>query len=162
MTANFLRIRESIVMFYRNHEGLAQFILKFVAGLILFANVNSLGFYREGFAFSGNFLWTVGMSALFAVAPAVAGQFLLLLAVVIQVSQSLELMLIIFLLGVMVLIFYSRLQPSKSFIIILMILGFYFRIPYLVVILAGLYIGFAAITPVVIGTAIWNVVPIFQ
>jgi hypothetical protein len=137
------------------------FIIKFIAGLFIFGNINSLGYYREGFAFSGGFLWTLGLSALFAVSHPTIAHIIVLLAAMIQISLSLELTLIIFLLGVCIIIFYCRLQPQKSMIIFAMILGYYFKIPYAVVLIAGLYAGFAAIPPVAVSTAVWSFLPLF-
>jgi hypothetical protein len=159
--SSLIRIRERAVVLYRNNETAALFVLKFFAGLLLFGRINSVGYYRDGFAFAGGFLWTVGLSVLFAVAPPTAAHLILLLAVMLQISLSLELMVIIFMLGVCILVFYCRLQPNRCFIIIAMLLGYYFRVPYAVVLVTGLYAGFAAIIPVAIGTAVWSFLPLF-
>jgi len=160
--SGLVKFREILVVLYRNNETVVLFILKFLTGLILFGNINSIGYYREGFAFAGGFLWTVGLSALFAVAPPTAGFAVLLVAVLIQISLSLELTAIIFMLGFCIIVFYCRIQPNRSFIIIAMVLGYLFRVPYAVVLVAGLYAGFAAIIPVAIGTAVWSFLPLFS
>jgi len=162
MMMSIIRIKEKAVVLYRNHETVVLFALKFLMGLVLFGRINSVGYFREGFSFAGGALWTLGLSALFAVAPPTAAHLVLLLAVMIQISLSLELTLVVFLIGACILIFYCRLQPQRSFIILAMLLGFYFRIPYAVVLVAGLYVGFAAIIPVAIGSAIWGFLPLFS
>ena len=46
-------------------------------------------------------------------------------------------------------------------LIVATVIGFYFRMPYAVVLFAGLYIGIAAIIPIIIGVAVWYFLPFF-
>jgi glycerol-3-phosphate acyltransferase PlsY len=128
MMTDIIRLRETTVKFFRNYENIILSALKFFAGLILFGRINSLGFYRDGFAgFAGGGAWTFGLSVLFAVAPPTAAHLVLLLAVMVQISLSLELTLVVFLIGVCILVFYCRMEPQKSFLITAMILGVLFQ-----------------------------------
>lgn len=159
---SIIRIRERSAVFFRNHETIVLFALRFIVGLILFGRINTVGFYREGFApFAGGIAWTLGLSVLYAIAPPTVGFLVLLLGILIQLSLSVELMLIVGLLGICVIVFYCRMEPKRSFLIIALILAYYLRMPYLIVLLGGLYVGFAAIAPVALGTAIWSFLPMF-
>lgn len=158
-----LSIRDRLVVQYKNHENIIMYVLKFILALILFGKINSLGYCNESIAgFAGSFVYTLALSVVFAVAPPTAAHLVLLLAAVLQVSMSMELAIVVALIGVCVLVFYCRLEPKKSYIISVLLLAFYFRMPYAVVLFAGLYVGFSGIIPVAIGTAIWNFLPMFK
>ncbi|MDR1703245.1 MAG: hypothetical protein LBS19_00985 [Clostridiales bacterium] len=160
-----LKIREQLIRLFKNYENVALFGVKLLMGLFIFANINAVGNYMEPFGglvtFGGGIFYTAGLAALFAIAPPTAAHFIVLLAIMLQISLSLELMAIVFLIGVCILVFYCRIEPKKSYIITAMVLAYYLKMPYAVVLTAGLYAGFSAIIPVVIGAAVWSFLPMF-
>jgi hypothetical protein len=58
-------------------------------------------------------------------------------------------------------LFYARLQPKKSFLIIGIIVAFYFKLPYFAVLVAGLYLGASSVVPIVIAVAVNKFAPVF-
>ncbi len=161
-----LLIRENTIFFYRRYETFINYILRFFAGLIILNIINSIGCYNEMFAslYEGPmaFPFLMLMSVLFMILPPTIANAMLAINMVLQISVSLEVSVFAFLMFILVLVFYSRLAPKKSFLIVAMILGFYFRIPYAVVLFAGLYCGLTSIIPITIGTYIWGLVPLFS
>ncbi|MDR1209623.1 MAG: hypothetical protein LBK41_04850 [Clostridiales bacterium] len=159
-----LRVREEIVFFYKRHETVIGYLLRFLAGLTILGIVNGIGQYnaRAADLFTGGmalpFLLLEAM--LFMLLPATLGNAVICLNVVLQTSKSLEVAFFLFLALTLVLVFYSRIAGRESLIVVAMILGFYFRIPYAVVLFVGLYYGLTSIIPVTIGTYIWAAAPI--
>ena len=163
---NILNIRYVLLKFYKQYEVSINFILKFFAGMFIFTRINQLGLYREEFAviFDSNmeFFARVAASVLFVIMPPSLALFLAVLAITIQLSAVLEVAIFVFALLTMVILFYARLAPRQSFIVPATVIGLHFNIPYLVLILAGLYFGPMAAIPVIIGVAIWYFLPFFS
>jgi len=148
--------RALIINFIKRYETYIVFAAKFGAGLLFYSFVFSIGLYREEIAFlfspplSVPFI--VLLAASFAFFPATANFLLLALVVTAQLSLSPEIAIIAFLVMLCIVIFYVRLSPQKSYLILAVLVAFYFRIPYAVVLFAGLYLGAAAILPIALGT----------
>lgn len=160
-----LAVRERIIVFFKAHEAIILFIAKLCAGFLIFGIINKIGLYDPVFegivSLAGGLPYIALLAVFFTILPPTAGNLLILLAAVLQISQTIEIASIVFLLGVCVLVFYSRLEPKKSYLIIAVVFGFYFKMPYIAVLFAGLYVGLAGIIPITIGAAIWNFIPLF-
>ncbi|MCL2171808.1 MAG: hypothetical protein FWB71_06585, partial [Defluviitaleaceae bacterium] len=160
-----IAIRTHIIGFYKRYEFTINSICKFLVGMFIFSRVNTLALYREEFAQ----IFETGLelpilllaSALFTVLPPSLAMFLIAAAITIQLSAVLEVALLVFVLLSLIIVFYCRLAPRMSFLILAIILGFHFGMPYLVLIFAGMYIGPLAIIPIAIGVAIWYFLPFF-
>ena len=161
-----LATRQIIVNFFKKHENIILLCAKFAAGLFIFGFINSIGLYREEFALlfkaPYNFPYLVLLALLFTVLPPTLANMIIMLALLIQISVSVEVTAFVFLLLVCVIVFYARLQPARSFLLIAMIIGFYFKMPYVVVIFAGLYLGLSSIVPVILATLIFQIIPEFK
>jgi len=160
-----INIRQIIIGFYKKFEIAINYICKFLIALFIFSRINALGLYSEQFdvlfdtAAGGAYL--ILISLIFTISPPTIALFLVTLAITIQLSAVLEVAVFVFLLLTLVIVFYVRLAPRRSMIILAMVFGFYFNMPYVVVLFSGLYFGLAAMVPIVLGTAIWHFLPFF-
>lgn len=158
-------VRQQIIGFYKKFEVAVNYILKFFVGLFIFSRVNSLGMYREEFEVlfgsGAAFSYLALLSLLFTISPPSIALFLVAVAVAIQLSVVLEVAFFVFLLLILLIVFYARLAPRHSMLILAMVFGFHFNMPYAVVLFAGLYFGVASIIPVILGTAVWYFLPFF-
>jgi len=160
-----IHIRQNIIGFYKKFEVVINYLLKFLVGLFVFSRINTLGMYSEDFniLFGGatEVAYLALLSLLFTISPPSVALFLVAAAVTIQLSAAFEVAVFVFLLMVLLIVFYARLSPRRSMLILAIIFGFYFHVPYAVVLFAGLFLGISSIIPIVIGTAIWYFLPFF-
>lgn len=160
-----LEIRSMAIGYFKRYERTILLVAKFLVGIFIFSSINGIGLYHPAFEklFSPPMAlpFLLFMGALFALAPPTLAHFFIMLQIVMQISQSMEVAIFVFLLLSLVIIFYARLSPQKSYLILAVVIGFHFNIPYAVVIFAGLYIGVTAIIPVSIGTCIASCAPFF-
>jgi len=133
--------------------------------MFIFSRINTIGLYREEFEMLFNtgaeISYLALVSLVFTVAPPSVALFLVTVAITIQLSAVLEVAVFVFLFLVLMIVFYARLSPRRSMLIVAMVLGFHFRMSYAVVLFGGLYFGVASIIPIVLGTAIWYFLPFF-
>ncbi|MDR2904187.1 MAG: hypothetical protein LBU77_06750, partial [Clostridiales bacterium] len=160
---DLLIVRERIIRFYKRYETVIHFMLKFALGLMTFLMVNGIGHYREEFAplFRApfHFPFLMLMTLLFVILPPSLANLLVGMAVVLQLSQSAEIAFFVFLAFVLITVFYSRISPKRSYLILAVVLGFHFNLQFAVVLFAGLYCGLFSIIPVAIGVFIWSLTP---
>ena len=160
-----IHIRQNIIGFYKKFEVIINYLLKFLVGLFVFSRINTLGMFSEDFniLFGGatEIAYVALLSLLFTISPPSVALFLVALAVAIQLSAAFEVAVFVFLIMILLIVFYARLSPRRSMLILAIIFGFYFHIPYAVVLFAGLFFGISSIIPIVIGTAIWYFLPFF-
>ena len=158
-------IRQNIIGFYKKFEVVINYILKFAVGLFIFSRINSLGLYSEEFAVlfdsAAEVAYLALISLLFTISPPAVALFLVAVAVTIQISAAAEVAIFVFLLMVLLIVFYARLSPRRSMLMLAIIFGFYFHVPYAVVLFAGLFFGISSIIPIVLGTAVWYFLPFF-
>lgn len=155
-----LYIRAILINIYKRYETVWNYSFKFLVGLCLFSIINKIGMPREELEFINSYFTgaatLVLISFVFAVIPTTAAFFLLALDVTVQTSSHLELSFMGFLLMLCLILFYVRMAPKESWLIILTLLGFYFKIPYIAPIFAGLYFSLASAVPIIIGVFIWE------
>ena len=155
----FLVLRRNLIDAYKKHETAINYVLKFLAAMVVFWRVNSVGMYREELSvlFNGatGFAFMLLIALIFAVSPATISLLLVAIVIALQLSMVVEVAIFVFLLLTLVIVFYARLAPRQSMLILAVVFGFYFRIPYAVVLFAGMYVGLASIIPIIIGTAVW-------
>ncbi|MCL2376007.1 MAG: hypothetical protein FWC76_01295 [Defluviitaleaceae bacterium] len=160
-----IHIRQNIIGFYKKFEVIINYLLKFLVGLFIFSRINTLGMYSEDFniLFGGatEIAYVALLSLLFTISPPSVALFLVAAAVTIQLSAAFEVAVFVFFLMVLLIVFYARLSPRRSMLMLAIIFGFYFHIPYAVVLFAGLFFGISSIIPIVLGTAIWYFLPFF-
>jgi len=160
---NIFYTRARILNLIKRHETYIVFGAKFFSGLLLYGFVFSIGMYRDELAFLFTAPLSVPFMVLLAVGfaffPATANYLLLSFIVTAQLSSSLEAASFAFLIMVCVIVFYVRISPQKSYLLLALMAAFYFRVPYAVVIFAGLYVGLASILPIILGTFIYFTAP---
>ena len=160
-----LWIRENIIRFYKRFETVILFAVKLIAAMYVFHIINGIGLWREELAplYTPplDFPFYMLSALLFAVLPPTAGHVLLLLTVLAQISLSLEVAVFVSLLLLLVIAFYGRVAPKKSYLIIAMVIAFRLNLPYAVAIFAGLYLGMLSVIPIAIGTCLAYFVPFF-
>lgn len=158
-----LFLRERIIRFYKQYETIINFILKFILGLLVFGIINGIGCYGEAFEplFTSPlaFPFFILIALLFTILPPTLANALVGLTVVLQISESMEIAAFVLLAFILITVFYTRLSPRKSYLILAVVLGYYFNMQYAVVIFAGLYCGLISIIPVTIGVFIWSSIP---
>ena len=165
MINRVLEFRQIVLCFYKQREKVFLFCFRLLAGVFIFSLVNSIGLYSDTFTplFTAPFnLPYFLLSVLFfAILPPTLAGGLVAFEIVIQISGSVEVALFAAIAFILILVFYARLQPKSNFLIIAMVIGFYLKIPYAVVIFAGLYMGISSMVPVVIGALIYQFIPVF-
>jgi len=159
-----LQARALIVRFVKQYETVILFVLKFAAGFVILSIIAGIGHpspeLTKYLKPSLMFPYTTLLSLVIAVSPATLCYLLIALNITFQLSASLELSALVFCAMALELVFYIRLAPRKSWLILAMFFGFYFRIPYVVPLLAGLYAGLAAIIPLALGVLAWYALPV--
>ena len=160
-----LSLRQNLINFYKKFEVPINYSLKFVVALVVFTRINTLGLYREEFhmLFNGatGFVFNMLISLIFTVSPPVLSLIVLILAITLQLSLVMEVAILVFLFLSLLILFYARLAPRQSMLMLAIVIGFYLHVPYAVVLFAGLYMGAAAIIPLILGTAVWTFLPFF-
>jgi len=158
-------VRQRIIGFYKQFEIAINYIAKFLIGLFIFSRINTLGLYRDDFTVlfgsSTRHAFVALMSLIFTISPPSIALLLTAVAIAIQLSAVLEVAVFVFLLLALVIVFYARLAPRHSMLILAMVIGFHFNMPYAVVLFAGLYFGITSMIPVILGTAVWHFLPFF-
>jgi hypothetical protein len=153
---DILYIRALIVNFVKRHENYIIFAAKFFAGLALFNFVFSLDMYYSAltplFTAPLSLPFMVLLAVGFAFLPVTVNFILLTLVVAAQLSTSLEASTFSLMLMTCLIVFYVRLSPQRSYLILAIMAAFYFKVPYAVVIFSGLYMGVSSILPIAIGT----------
>ena len=159
-----LILREVIVKFYKKFEIIILPVLKFLLGYFIFSAISDIGYSMDAFAIitkpSMRFSYTMLMSLLFTLLPISIGYVLITLNIIVQFSSNYEIAAIIGAVLLLFTFFYSRLGGKEKWFILFMFLGLYFKIPYIVPLIAGLYFGIQSALPITIGVFIWEFYPL--
>jgi len=147
--------RESLVKFFKRFEVFILPALKFVLGLLLFGGITSVGHAHAIIdGFGGGFV-TFLFALLFTVMPMNMSWIIIILTVTMQFSANVQVAAAVFIFQMLVFLFYARMAPKESLLIIFTILAFHFNIPYLLPLIAGLYFPVTAVIPVTLGVFIY-------
>jgi len=165
MIEKALEFRQMCIRFYKSRENVVLFCFRLLLGIFVFSIINSIGLHAGAFDLIFkpplNLPYFLLSALFFALLPPTLANGLIALEVVIQISGSIEVASFAALAFVLILVFYTRVQPKESYLIIAIIIAFYLKIPYAVVIFAGIYMGLTSIIPIIIGTVIYQFIPIF-
>jgi len=155
-----LEAREVIISIIKRYEAIIVFITKFILGLIIYTNINGIGFASDAFnsimSFPTSFIYIMFMSILFAVLPINVNYALIILNLAIQFSSRLEVAGMVFLVLFIIFLFYGHFGKKESSLILAILFGLHFNIPYIVPLFAGLYFGLTSIVPITLGMFIWS------
>jgi len=153
---NSLYLRAQIINFIKRHENYIVFGAKFIAGLFIFGFIFSINLYASQleplFTAPLSIPFMVLLAVGFAFFPPTANFLLIALITTAQLSASIEASSFALLIMLAMVLFYVRISPKNSYLILAIMIGFFFRIPYAVVIFSGLYVGLAAMLPIALGT----------
>jgi hypothetical protein len=86
----------------------------------------------------------------------------MILAITAQYSANIEVAAVVFIFLLLVYLFYARMAPKESILVLFTVLAFYYNVPYLLPLLVGLYGSPTAIIPVTVGVFINNHIPVIQ
>jgi len=154
------------VSFYKRFEAYILITLKFLVGLFVFSQIGRIGLYLPIFeplnTSPMQLPYTLLMAMLFTVMTMTVGYGLIIINICIQTSSALGVMAFIAAFMTLILFFYARLAPRENFLILATFFAFQLGIPYIVPLLAGLYLGLTSIIPVSIGIMIVSLVPFFR
>ena len=159
-----LLAREVLVRFCKRYEIFIVFVIKFIIGMFIFSMIREINrpmaMFDSVSSLAAGLPYTMLMSLIFAVTPINAGYLLITLNLVLQTSAVLQVSLLlgIFMLSVQGL--YTRLAPQECVLILVMFTAYYFKLPYFVPILAGLYFSMTAIVPIAIAVFMWQFLPL--
>ncbi len=124
-----------------------------------FSFVNKIGYMQA--LDNMTFPLIMGVLSIFLPVPWIS--FFMILIVIAQLLvASIEVAVIVGIFMLCLQIFYVRVFPKESILIFAMIVGYYFNVPYLPVVLGGLYIGLSAIPAVAMGTLIWHSISVIK
>ena len=161
-----LILREKAVGIYNNYETPLKLFAKFLAGLVFFSIIGGIDYINPSLSFIGNPRFslplTLALSFLFALLPATPAFLLVIIDIAARLSASLEICVIVTLFLLCVELFYVRMAPKESFLIVITVLLFYFKLPYIAPLAAGLYFGLTGMIPVALGVFFWNFAPVIK
>jgi len=159
-----LTARDVGVKLFKKYEIFIVPILRFVLGVYVFSLINRIGYAVEALDVltrpGMQLPYAMLMGLLFTILPISMGYFLMAFNVIIQFSASMEVAAMVAAALLLVLFFYGRLGGAERWLLLFMLLGFYFRIPYIVPLIAGLYFGIQAVFPITIGVFLWEFYPL--
>lgn len=153
------QIRETIIAFYKSKERIIFPVLKFLAWFIIFQFINIIGYAQP--------LKGIHIALLFSIiCTIISTQWAFLLIIFLVTTHilfaSVETAILFFVFLMIIYLLYIRLFPKHSLLIIAMVLAYFFKLPYIVPLFGGLFLGPASIIPVAIGTIIWYFIPNIQ
>ncbi len=153
------QIRETLIIFYKKNEKWIIPVIKFLIGILVFTLVNKLNYIKE----FNQVPIIILMGILTTILPLSLIVFLIIGMIVTQlVYLSIELAVIVGIILLCFLFFYIRIFPKESLLIFAIILAYYFKVPYLVVLVSAISFGVSAIAPIALGTFIWYSLPIIK
>lgn len=158
--------RETVVKFYKQFETYIIFVAKFFLGVYMYQKIMGIGYVNEAAVPMLSTLPVLPLTMLlglsFTLLPYTLSWLLMAVLITLQYSAVLEVAAVIFLFLLCVILFYARMATKESLLILLTILAFHLKMPYLVPLLAGMYCTLSAIIPVAIGVFIYAYIPIIQ
>lgn len=155
--------RETVIKFFKRYETFIIPVFKFFLGVLVFQKINSIGLVNDlAMPAAPLFASSLLLGVAFALLPYTLSYLLIIADITFQYSANLEIAAVVFLFLSCILLFYVRMAVKESVLIILTVLAFYFKVPYLVPLAVGLYCSLTAIVPVAIGVFIHTFIPIIQ
>lgn len=152
------RMKELLIGTYKRYETPVNVFLKFVAGFFIFFKLGVLA----GDALSTGKMLLIALifSALTTVSSCSVFFIFLIIALGIYLFfVSIETALLVVLVLFLFLVFYVRLFPKQSLLIPALFIAYYFKIPYVIPIFAGVYVGIIGIIPIAIGLFLHSMIP---
>lgn len=149
-----LEIKAIIVGLYKRFDIYINIIGKFIISLMIIINLNKFLGHSSLFA---KLYVNVLIAGLAAFLP--SSWFLLMLLVVTTVqlyAVSLEVAIMMLLLMLVGYFLFARIQPKYAMLVMLVPLFYHFNIVYILPLFAGLFLGFSAIIPLLLGVVVYR------
>jgi hypothetical protein len=135
-------------------------------GVYVFTKINEIGHgnpeylrYLEGLPVLP-FTWLMGL--LFVVLPLSLSWLLIILNVTLQYTAGLEVAVIVFIVLLFLLLFYARMAPKESVLILFTLIAFHLKLQFLLPVLVGLYFPLSGIIPVTVGVFLHSHIPVIE
>lgn len=158
--------RETVIKFFKRYENFIILFCKFFLGVYIFQKINAIGHVNPALAAYLDVFpalpATLLLGLVFALLPYTFSYFIIVLDITLQYSATIEIAAVVFLFLLCILLFYARMSAKESILIILTVLAFQFKVPYLIPLVVGLYFSLTAIVPVVIGVFLHTYIPVIQ
>jgi hypothetical protein len=139
-------------------------LLRFIVGVTIFGAISGIGRALPVFQ---PFLEPplelpviILLGVLYVVLPHSLSYGIMALDIGVQLSSHFEIAIVVTMFLLCVIFFYARLAPKESILIIAMLAACQIRLPFLVPLLAGLYLSITSLIPVAIGVFIWSFIPV--
>ena len=151
-------IRESIIAIANRYQTVISFLLKFIAGVVIYSSIASIGHTSPALSALNNlgFVVIAFLAVLLAILPLNANYLFIVLFTTLQFSSQFEIALIVFLGLLSMFLFYGHFGKKEGVLVLATILGFQFNLPFLVPLMAGLYFGITSVIPMAIGVFIFS------
>lgn len=156
---NLPEIRELLIKIYLRNERYVIFLIKLIIGIFIFSMINNIGYAHPKLHILQALPVTLVLAAGFALMPPEAYYPVIILAVTAQLSSLPPFAVPVFLFLFCIYIFYIRLSRRESVLIIAIMVAYYFKVPYAVVLFAGLYMAPTSVIPIGIGTFLYYLSP---
>jgi hypothetical protein len=105
-------------------------------------------------------MYLMGMGAVCAFMSPIIIYLCIAFSFAVFLSATIEIAFAVMIFTFLVIFFYARLAPKESILILWMFFAFYFRIPYIIPVICGLYFGLTSIIPITIGVFAWSFTPV--
>lgn len=151
-----LKYRNMVIVIYKRYEDFINFAAIFISAFFVFSGISTLAAGHFAIAFVINIIFSV--LAVFT-SPLVFFMLIMGACLIYLSFVSIEVALLAAVLVFLVMVFCVRILPKESLLIPALIVGFYLKIPFAVVLFGGIYFGLRAILPVGIGTFVWFLIP---
>ena len=154
------RIRSIIALIMQKSSLILRMLVKFAAFFLLFKTITEMSFFQQTGLFNSVTIQLI-LAAVATVLPNRTGILIALCIVIYNVYQTSVVGAII--VGLMLILLYvitSNLFPEYTYLLAVVPVAIHFHIYLAVPLFAGLFIGFAAIVPVVMGVLMYGVIGI--
>ncbi len=152
---SLIQVRHHMINLYKSHESVITFALKLLMGLFVFSKINAFDLLHPTVYFLSSFPFTCLFALCFAFLPVKVAYLLIILVISAHLSAFYPVAILAFLFLLCIYIFYIRMAPKESILIVLTMIALYFKIPYAVVLIAGIYMGATAIIPIIIAVFLY-------
>lgn len=146
---------KNITSVYKKNEDKFDLVLKVLAGLFVFGRIAGLAGGNLGTS-KIVFLTLICVVLTLIVSPNLFLIMMGLVSCLYIAAISVESALIVFCVFFLIYVFYVRIFPKESLIIPVMLAAYFFKIPYIVPIIVGLYIGIKGIGAIIITVFLQN------
>lgn len=150
---NLFRIRGILISIYKRYETIINYILKFIFAYIVFSGINN----SLGVSTTLNKWYIVLILSILA--SVLSGKWTLLFSILLTsvnlFSVSVEGPIIITCLMIIIYLVFIRMFPEMSYIVLLIPICYYLKIPYIIPLCIGVLVGIRGTVSVTLGTFVW-------